>query len=562
MSRRFWRASGRQAGFSFVELLVTIIIAGIAFVALVPVFVSAQQKGGQAERRTAAINLAQDRLERLRQLPWNALSDSLTATPVAGLTWGDVTVSGKTYTVDLLGVTAAGDGQKTVTVRVSWAESGGQGKVQLSTNIFRQLPGPQITDLSFFPQPDPNAPSQGNWIRVLNGAGDVTITATVNPAQVLDCKRVRFTVVDMSGLLQPVVQYVETPVPGTDNQFALTWKGVDKTGTVVPLHDGLYRVSAVAYSKDDPVDGSSYPGNTYPRDIRIETGVPPAVDFSVYEGKIATPTVNLLWSPSSAADWDHFEVWRADSAGAYSMISEKVYSFGYVDAVGLTDGETYSYIVRAVDTAGNALPLESLTGKQASPVTSGAGAPPPQPIGLRVSFSGANVKIDWTPPASLARVTGYHVYRDADADHSSKTLVAVAASLPSVSSYAAYDRSIEWSTAYSYTVVAFAADGIESAAASLVTGQTYDASAWATITTPNAPIYDLRMSVYVKKDTQVYVKDATTGAVVAEYTATKFEPAASRQIPYGNYTVNADTKSIAVTLTGDPSQPVYVALSL
>ena len=36
MSRHFWRACNREAGFSFVELLVTIIIAGIIFAAMVP----------------------------------------------------------------------------------------------------------------------------------------------------------------------------------------------------------------------------------------------------------------------------------------------------------------------------------------------------------------------------------------------------------------------------------------------------------------------------------------------------------------------------------------------
>ncbi len=52
MSRHFWRACDRAAGFSFVELLVTIIIAGIAFAAMVPVFVQAQQaSSGDKTRR-------------------------------------------------------------------------------------------------------------------------------------------------------------------------------------------------------------------------------------------------------------------------------------------------------------------------------------------------------------------------------------------------------------------------------------------------------------------------------------------------------------------------------
>ena len=64
MSRHFWRACNRGAGFSFVELLVTIIIAAIAFAAMVPVFVGASQKASGDKARNIALNVAQDRLEK------------------------------------------------------------------------------------------------------------------------------------------------------------------------------------------------------------------------------------------------------------------------------------------------------------------------------------------------------------------------------------------------------------------------------------------------------------------------------------------------------------------
>jgi hypothetical protein len=60
----------------------------------------------------------------------------------------------------------------------------------------------------------------------------------------------------------------------------------------------------------------------------------------------------------------------------------------------------------------------------------------------------------------------------------------------------------------------------------------------------------------------VTVTDAATNTVVTTYGATKTAPSASRQLPYGNYIVSASGKSISVTLTGDPTQPVYVSLSL
>jgi len=577
------RARRDALGFSMVELLVTIIIAGIAFAALVPLFVNAQQQGAGAQYHTAAINLAQDRIERLRELPWSALTDDLTTTsPGGGLTWGDVAVGGKTYTVTLLPVQAVGSTQKVISVRVTWYAQPGhvQHRVVLSTNVFRQLPGPQVIDVSFSPPPDPLAPSLNNWIRPpLPASGVVNITATVNPAQALDCKRVRFTVVDMSGKLAPIVAFVETPDTGTNNLFTLNEQTVSgglpisAWGEGVTLHDGLYRVTAVAYSKDTSGQ-TSLPGNTYPRDIRIEMAVPPEVAFTVYPGKVDPAVVNLLWSPSTAADWGYFQVWRrtADSA-VWTPLADNIRSFGYMDlaVVGTTH---YHYIVRAVDTAGNAMPLSDLKeSAEASPTTTGAGGAPSRPTGLAVTFSGANVVLHWVPPTASAEIVGYHVYRVTGADPTTKTLVASASSVASAVSYTAYDvyrasdpTSIAWTTAYSYTVKSFTADGVESPVAGLATGQAGDgeASPWATVTTPAAPIYDLRMSVQNVKSGSVTVTVTPSGggAAVASYSATQTSPAASRQVPYGTYTVSAGGKAISVSLTGDPAQPVYVSLSL
>ena len=74
MSRHFWQACNREAGFSFVELLVTIIIAGIAFAAMFPLFVGAQQSQASDGFRTVGTNLAQDMIERVRQLDYDQIT--------------------------------------------------------------------------------------------------------------------------------------------------------------------------------------------------------------------------------------------------------------------------------------------------------------------------------------------------------------------------------------------------------------------------------------------------------------------------------------------------------
>ena len=78
-----------EAGFSFVELLVTIIIAGVAFAAMVPLFVTAQSKNSADNLRIVVTNLAQDKIEKMRQLPYGSISvDNLESSAFAGGQFG------------------------------------------------------------------------------------------------------------------------------------------------------------------------------------------------------------------------------------------------------------------------------------------------------------------------------------------------------------------------------------------------------------------------------------------------------------------------------------------
>ena len=63
------RRGGR--GFSLIELLVTIVLAGIIFLAMVPLFVSGLKATSTNARRVVATNLAQARLETIRMLAAN-----------------------------------------------------------------------------------------------------------------------------------------------------------------------------------------------------------------------------------------------------------------------------------------------------------------------------------------------------------------------------------------------------------------------------------------------------------------------------------------------------------
>jgi prepilin-type N-terminal cleavage/methylation domain-containing protein len=62
------RARHAARGFSMVELLVTIVLAGIIFAAMVPLFGNALKRTSGDELRVDATNIAQDRIEQVRLL--------------------------------------------------------------------------------------------------------------------------------------------------------------------------------------------------------------------------------------------------------------------------------------------------------------------------------------------------------------------------------------------------------------------------------------------------------------------------------------------------------------
>jgi prepilin-type N-terminal cleavage/methylation domain-containing protein len=69
-------------GFSLVELLVTIILAGIVFAAMVPFFANALKRSSGDDLRNTAANIAQDRIEQVRLLSYNSITQAnLTAPP-------------------------------------------------------------------------------------------------------------------------------------------------------------------------------------------------------------------------------------------------------------------------------------------------------------------------------------------------------------------------------------------------------------------------------------------------------------------------------------------------
>ena len=84
------RAKRAERGFSMVELLVTVVLAGIIFAAMVPVFASALKRTAGDALRVTENNIAQDRIEQVRLLNYSDITQAnLNSPPSPASEFGD-----------------------------------------------------------------------------------------------------------------------------------------------------------------------------------------------------------------------------------------------------------------------------------------------------------------------------------------------------------------------------------------------------------------------------------------------------------------------------------------
>jgi len=414
-------AGPRQSGLTLMELLVTIIIAGIAFAALVPVFVQALESNASDKARNVALNIAQAKIELIRELDFAQLdtttpdSTSPTTDPAApgflpkylgsatfhnkdfAATYDEVAAAGKKtfwvhYTVTPV-KNAPTDSQpayKRVRVTVGWDGAPKPLKTAvLETIIYGQWGGPRI---AFF---DVESYDENGIIT----SGTARLKAVIESSDIPRTTTVTFAITSKGGIVVPWKDGVKDPADGTGGTWYFDWP---TTGVA----DGLYTFKAIAYAGFEA-------GNTFQRILRVESG-PPATPTNLNWAP-GDRKVLLRWDPSPAGDLARFEVWvvpeaqyvastpvdqQATRLDVGEITSEPLYS-----ATGLTNLTAYRFFVRAIDDLNNASGWAEVVG---TPDPNDK-IPPAAPTDLWFSVLGDVVTLSWTPSTS-PDIAYYTVY--------------------------------------------------------------------------------------------------------------------------------------------------------
>lgn len=406
---------GRQSGLTLIELLVTIIIAGIAFAAILPVFVQALQSNSADKTRNVALNIAQAKMELIRELDF-AQIDVTTPDPASAASPKDPLYLGSptfhngdfrpTYRE-----TTEGAGEKTfwvhytvtafknaptdsqpsykrVRVEVGWDGNPKPLKTAvLDTIIYSQWGGPRIAYFNVGPLDADN---------VIRTTGNIRLKAILNPADIERTTVVKFAINSLGG--GEVVAWQEgqvDPADATGGTWYFDWPAANAAD------EGGYTFQAIAY---DGVDA----GNTAHRTYRFDAGSPGGPT-----GLTADPgdrTVLLRWDPSAVGDLAYYQVWRIESADYITTSPEtpidqqpqatqidggKVLSQPLFLATGLMNDTLYRFFVRSVDSQRN---FSAWAECQETPNNLDQ-TPPAAPTDLWLSVIGPTATLSWTPSA-------------------------------------------------------------------------------------------------------------------------------------------------------------------
>jgi len=210
----------------------------------------------------------------------------------------------------------------------------------------------------------------------------------------------------------------------TGGESVVNWgtDGTDNNGdgkTDEPAEQGIYVISyliSLVNTKADgshsvPVTATDAASNSASNSISLtlDNTAPPA-HTNLSATAIAGGSIKLTWTASSPeTDVSQCNIYRATiSEGQDYSSPTYTVSAGittYTDSA-TTDGQTYYYVVRAQDAAGN---TETNT-NEVSAAASGTGSPAPTNL-TAAAIAGGSIELTWTASSPETDVSQYNIYR-------------------------------------------------------------------------------------------------------------------------------------------------------
>jgi len=459
------RRDGTQRGLTMVELLVTIVLSGLFFAAMVPVFVMASQQGQTDRARVLGTNAAQSAIEILRDLPYDDLYDTNWESPGAVASIVDPQWKGSGSDTEITVEPYPADADKgrerylNLSVTTRWTEWKGRVReVTLRTAVYRQGLGTHTLVLYAYPL-------DSGYIRQI----PVNIVARMDAADAYATRRIDFevwanngTVVDQWSVYTDQSDIERDTAPWAEQHGDGYWY-YTKPWTAPNLLDGTYTFIATARPIDptpadpnDPLPPSDWARKVYILDQNVPakpvvSECKPGFQPSSSGGPLV-PQVSLVWTDSeNTSDVGHVEILRSGVAADGSLLATKTIVLPFKWATHYVDrdvdvGDTYLYKLMVEDAQGQR--GEWSDGTSCIVPSPGAELAVVLPVGsLVTSVAAPSVKLTWTKPTPSTGIDYYRVYRDTAL---SVPIATVSASLPAEYT----DTFSEYGSTYTYLVTA------------------------------------------------------------------------------------------------------------
>jgi flagellar hook assembly protein FlgD len=268
---------------------------------------------------------------------------------------------------------------------------GAENSAQRTANIVVETTVPEITDVMVSPSTispengDENYDISTITFKATNTGADLTFKIYAEP--------------DCTTLLRDLTSSIQA-VAGNDH-YSVTWNGKNENGSYVDDGEYICQIYAESLAGEQTwnTDGTVTVDNTVPSS-------PTNLSATALTGA----GIKLTWTASSSSDVAQYNIYRATSSGGqnYSSPNYQVSTgtTAYTDT-STTNGQTYYYVVRAQDAAGNIETNANEVSATASGVT-----PPPAPTNLTATaIVGGSIQLTWTASSPETNVAQYNIYR-------------------------------------------------------------------------------------------------------------------------------------------------------